>query len=114
MFSKIDNSIKLDIIMVKKIDKLIEIIFEPKCKLPSLIMIHQTILSPLARSKDSNNLLGERLEFYINNNELINAYSELNYPTEQRKDLSNNVKKRLMKFIQWMKSLSNHYLMEYL
>ena len=87
MFSeivKLDNSINRDLSMAKKIDKLIEIIIEPKCKLPSFIMNHPTILSPLARSKDSNNLLSERLEFYINNIELINAYSELNSPTEQK------------------------------
>jgi lysyl-tRNA synthetase class 2 len=69
----------------KKIDKLIESIIEPKCKdQPSFIMNHPTILSPLAKAHDNNKLISERFELFINGIEVINSYSELNDPVEQK------------------------------
>jgi lysyl-tRNA synthetase class 2 len=78
-----DNKKKLSI--KKKIDRLIEYIIEPKCKdSPSFIMNHPTILSPLAKSHDNNPFICERFELFINGIEVINAYSELNNPQEQK------------------------------
>jgi lysyl-tRNA synthetase class 2 len=72
----------------KKIEKLIDSIIEPKCQLkPSFIINHPTILSPLAKSHDDNNLLSERFELFINGIEVINAYSELSNPEEQKERL---------------------------
>jgi lysyl-tRNA synthetase, class II len=77
----------------KKIDKLIELIIEPKCKdQPSFIINHPTILSPLAKSHENNKLICERFELFINGIEVINAYSELNDPQEQNERFSDQRK----------------------
>jgi lysyl-tRNA synthetase class 2 len=70
----------------KKLDRLIEHIIEPKSEnKPLFIINHPVLLSPLAKNKPDNPLLTERFEFFINKMELINAYSELTDPIEQRK-----------------------------
>lgn len=64
-------------------DKLIEGVIEPKCIQPSYILNHPTIMSPLAKSHPSNLLISERFELFINNMEVVNAYSEENcYETQ--------------------------------
>lgn len=79
---KLSNMKKLS--LKKKIDKLIELIIEPKCKdKPSFIINHPTIISPLAKSHENNKLICERFELFINGIEVINSYSELSDPKEQ-------------------------------
>lgn len=77
------NPNKANISTKKKIEKLIEYIIEPKCTPPTFIINHPCLLSPLAKSHKDNKYLAERFEFFINKIELINAYSELNDPSEQ-------------------------------
>ncbi|MEW6606405.1 MAG: lysine--tRNA ligase [bacterium] len=58
---------------------------EPNLIQPTFLLDYPTVLSPLARQKENNPELVERFEFFINGEELGNAYSELNDPIEQRK-----------------------------
>jgi lysyl-tRNA synthetase class 2 len=74
-----------DLTTKKKLEKLIENIIEPKSeKMPTFIINHPTLLSPLAKSHNDNKLLTERFEFFINKIELINSYSELTDPNIQK------------------------------
>ena len=56
---------------------------ETQCLQPSFIMNHPIIMSPLAKAhsqgrRSASNLLSERFELFIQNMEIINAYSEQN------------------------------------
>lgn len=84
-YSRLSGKGEKEISIKKKIDKLIENIIEPKCVKPSFIINHPIIMSPLAKASSTHPLFADRFEFFINRIELINAYSELNDATEQRK-----------------------------
>ena len=60
------------------LDKLIESVIEPKCVQPSFIMNHPIFMSPLAKAHTDNPLIAERFELFIDNMEIVNAYSEQN------------------------------------
>lgn len=63
---------------------------------PVFITEHPKEISPLARSNDSNPLITDRFELYIDGRELANAFQELNDPMEQalrfQEQLVNNKK----------------------
>lgn len=67
--------------------KLIENIFEEKCKknynYPTFITDYPIEMSPLAKKHRKNKNLSERFELIINGKEIANAYSELNDPVDQ-------------------------------
>lgn len=78
------------------LDKLIEHHIETLCVAPSFIMNHPVMMSPLAKTHaqgkyglsekgESAQYLSERFELFINNKEVINAYSEQNDAEMQRK-----------------------------
>ncbi len=52
---------------------------------PTLIMHHPLCLSPLAKEHRSRPGLTERFELFVLRRELVNAYTELNDPREQRR-----------------------------
>jgi putative nucleotidyltransferase with HDIG domain len=54
---------------------------------PTFIIGHPISLSPLARANESNPAVTDRFQLVINGWEIINAYSELVDPLEQRKRL---------------------------
>ncbi|PKY46540.1 cytoplasmic lysine-tRNA ligase Krs1 [Rhizophagus irregularis] len=66
-------------------DKLIQKFIESDCISPTFITGHPQILSPLAKSHREISGLCERFELIVGTNEIINAYTELNDPFEQRK-----------------------------
>ncbi|GES75253.1 lysyl-tRNA synthetase [Rhizophagus clarus] len=66
-------------------DKLIQKFIESECVSPTFITGHPQILSPLAKSHREISGLCERFELIVGTNEIINAYTELNDPFEQRK-----------------------------
>jgi lysyl-tRNA synthetase, class II len=54
---------------------------------PTFLVQHPIDLSPLARANDSDPSLTDRFQLVVNGAEIINAYSELVDPIEQRKRL---------------------------
>lgn len=69
------------------IDLLYKKVSRPKIISPTFLTEHPTVLSPLARSNDDNPEVVDRFQLIINGAEVINAYSELVDPVEQRKRL---------------------------
>lgn len=68
------------------LDRLAETYLEPLCMEPTFITHHPEALSPLAKSSVRNGRkVTERVELFINGNEIVNAYEEENSPTEQRR-----------------------------
>lgn len=68
------------------LDKLIGQEVESKLdpKVPTFLIDHPTLLSPLAKERGDRPGVVERFELFAGNFELCNAYSELNDPAEQR------------------------------
>lgn len=69
------------------IDLLYKKVSRPKIIAPTFLIAHPTDLSPLARANDDNPELTDRFQLIINGAEIINAYSELVDPKEQRERL---------------------------
>lgn len=68
------------------LDKLSATYLEPLCTEPTFITHHPEALSPLAKSSVRNGRkVTQRVELFINGNEIVNAYEEENSPTEQRR-----------------------------
>lgn len=84
----IDKGIKLD--DVEKlgrgnlIDALYKKVARPKMIQPQFLIHHPIDLSPLARKNDNNPQITDRFQLVINGWEIINAYSELVDPLDQR------------------------------
>ena len=69
------------------IDLLYKRVSRPKLVDPTFLVEHPTDLSPLARANDENPEVVDRFQLIINGAEIINAYSELVDPLEQRRRL---------------------------
>ena len=69
------------------IDLLYKKVSRPKLIEPTFLIAHPTDLSPLARANDDDPTLSDRFQLIINGAEIINAYSELVDPHEQRERL---------------------------
>ena len=67
------------------LDKLVGHYIEPHCTQPTFLTDHPQIMSPLAKHHRSMPGLTERFELFINQYEIMNAYTELNDPFLQRK-----------------------------
>lgn len=65
------------------IDKLVGDFLEVNCTNPAFIIDHPAIMSPLAKYHRSERGLTERFELFVNQHELLNAYTELNDPKVQ-------------------------------
>ncbi|QSL64981.1 hypothetical protein MERGE_002285 [Pneumocystis wakefieldiae] len=66
------------------LDKLISEFLEPECLNPTFLVGHPQIMSPLAKYHRSKVGLCERFELFVAYKEIVNAYTELNDPVEQR------------------------------
>ncbi|WP_421385166.1 lysine--tRNA ligase [Bacillus salacetis] len=71
------------------IDHLYKKTCRPLIVKPTFLVQHPIDLSPLARANDENPLLTDRFQLVVNGAEIINAYSELVDPVEQRRRLEN-------------------------
>ncbi len=69
------------------IDLLYKKVSRPKIISPTFLTEHPTALSPLARANDADPWVADRFQLIINGAEVINAYSELVDPVEQRNRL---------------------------
>ncbi len=68
----------------KLIDELFGALVEPKLRQPTFIMDYPREMSPLAKPKRGDPELTERFELIVAGREIVNAYSELNDPIDQR------------------------------
>lgn len=69
------------------IDLLYKKVCRPHMIKPTFLVQHPIDLSPLARANDQNTAITDRFQLVINGSEIINAYSELVDPLEQRQRL---------------------------
>lgn len=87
---KIDLSSEVDPKTLGKgnlIDLLYKKVSRPRIIKPTFLVEHPTDLSPLARANDINPNISDRFQLIINGAEIINAYSELVDPKEQKERL---------------------------
>lgn len=69
------------------IDLLYKKMCRPQLIEPTFLIKHPIDLSPLARANDDNPAITDRFQLVVNGAEIINAYSELVNPIEQRRRL---------------------------
>lgn len=69
------------------IDLLYKKVSRPKLIQPTFLVGHPIELSPLARANDENPKITDRFQLLVNGAEIVNAYSELVDPIEQRRRL---------------------------
>ena len=69
------------------IDLLYKKMCRPQLIKPTFLIQHPIDLSPLARANDNNPTITDRFQLVVNGAEIINAYSELVDPLEQRRRL---------------------------
>ena len=88
-----DKNIALEEVDFKKIsrgnliDQLYKKVARPKMINPQFLIHHPIDLSPLARKNDNNPLVTDRFQLVVNSWEVVNAYSELVDPIDQRERL---------------------------
>ncbi len=68
----------------RMLDKLVGEFIEEKCVNPTFITGHPQMMSPLAKSHRTSPGLCERFEAFVCKKEIVNAYTELNDPFDQR------------------------------
>ena len=68
----------------RMLDKLVGEFIEEKCINPTFITGHPQMMSPLAKYHRSQPGLCERFEAFVCKKEIVNAYTELNDPFDQR------------------------------
>jgi len=68
----------------RMLDKMVGEFIEEKCINPTFITGHPQMMSPLAKYHRENSGLCERFEAFVCKKEIVNAYTELNDPFDQR------------------------------
>lgn len=76
------------------VDVLYKKVSRPKLVRPTFLTAHPVELSPLARSNDNNPAISDRFQLIVNGAEIINGYSELVDPQEQRRRLEEQAQLR--------------------
>ncbi len=64
--------------------RLFEHIVEPQLMQPTFVVNYPVEVSPLSRRKDENSEIAERFELFVAGKEIVNGFSELNDPDDQR------------------------------
>lgn len=77
------------------LDKLVGQFIEETCQNPTFIMNHPVVMSPLAKYHRSKPGLTERFECFVAKKEVVNCYTELNDPLEQRKRFEQQAAQKL-------------------
>jgi lysyl-tRNA synthetase class 2 len=86
---------KGDISLGKTLDEIFKEIVEPKLVQPTFIIDYPIELSPLSKRKAENPELVERFELFIASQEIVNAFSELTDPMDQRERFSKQVEAKI-------------------
>lgn len=89
---KLDVKIEKHFDRGKILDELFKDFVRPKMIQPTFIIDHPIELSPLAKKKIDNSKYVERFQLLAGNNELINAFSELNDPIDQEERFKEQTK----------------------
>lgn len=95
-----DKNIILEEVDFKKasrgnlVDQLYKKVARPKMIKPQFLIHHPVDLSPLARKNDKDQLITDRFQLVVNSWEVVNAYSELVDPVDQRKRLLDQARAR--------------------
>ena len=84
MLKKVDVECTPPLTNARMLDKLVGEFIEEKCINPTFITGHPQMMSPLAKYHRSDNGLCERFEAFVCKKEIVNAYTELNDPFDQR------------------------------
>lgn len=69
------------------VDRLFSLAVEPALIQPTFVTGHPIEVSPLARADQADPRIAARFELFVAGREVVNAYSELNEPSEQRRRL---------------------------
>jgi lysyl-tRNA synthetase class 2 len=78
----------------KLLDALLAHLVEPQLVQPTFLLDFPLELSPLAKQKPDDPHLAERFELLVAGMELVNAYTELNDPQEQRRRFQEQLRAR--------------------
>jgi lysyl-tRNA synthetase, class II len=74
-----------DLVGGKLQDEVFKSFLEPHLVQPTFVLDYPKALSPLAKEHRSDPALTERFELFVGGHELVNAFSELNDPDDQRR-----------------------------